>query len=165
MDYDLIRQAILILGSVLFYAVIARGLFNATEPYRHTALEIAEKLSQSSQVSERKKRFLFDRLGEVYSSLHAWKLVVFMVKTFAVLPFQDKEKNAAVVDEGIPPHLRASFDRFKLYWIISTVGNSPAAALLFVTLVLIMTAFFASLSAISGCLAFSRDDHHHGATT
>jgi hypothetical protein len=163
MDYDLIRYAALILGVILFYAVLARGLFNVTEPYRVAALEIAEKLTQSSQVADRKKTFLYERLGEVYSNWQAWQLVALMVGTFAVLPFRDTTKIAAGDDTGVPPHLRADYHRFKMYWMVSTVGNSPAAAFLFTTLLIIMVAFFASVSAISGCLAFSRD--HHGATT
>ncbi len=163
MDHDLIRYAALMLGGILFYAVLARGLFNVTEPYRVAALEIAEKFTRSSQVSAHKKTFLYDRLGEVYSNWQAWKLVALMVGTFAVLPFRDTTKIAADDDNGMPPHLRSDYHRFKIYWMVSTVGNSPTAAFLFTILLIIMVAFFASVSAISGCLAFSRD--HHGATT
>ncbi len=159
MDYDLIRYAALILLGILFYAVLARGLFNATEPYRVGALEIAERLTHSTQVAPKRKEFLNERLGEVYSNWQAWKLLALVICILPTLPFRNNIRNAERADKGIPSHLRADYDRFKGYWMVSTVANSPAAALLFAVITLIATAFFASVSAISGSLAFARDDH------
>jgi hypothetical protein len=164
MDYDLIRYAALILGGILFYAILTRGLFNITEPFRWRALEIAEKLKQSSQVSEGRKASLYRRLGEVYSRWTAWKLVLLMICVVFTLPFQ---KEGTDDDSNMPAYLRSDYQKFKIYWMISTVANDPAATFLFTLMAVIVLAFFASISAISAALAFERDnhDHRHNAAT
>jgi hypothetical protein len=163
MDYDLIRTALFVLGAVVFYAGLARGLLKVTEQYRWTALELAERLIDAPHVSVARKASLQRRLGEVYSSGQAWKLAALMVCVIAMMPFKAQDESRAEV--GVPHHLRNDFDRFKLYWMVSTVANSPAAALLFATLVIIAVAFSASISVISARLAFARDHHngHNGA--
>ncbi|MGY2989095.1 MULTISPECIES: hypothetical protein [Bradyrhizobium] len=151
MDYDLIRAALFILGGVLFYALLSRGLFRATEPSRQKALDIAERLFHSSQVSEARKAQLDRRLDEVYSNWQAWKLTFWMFEVALTLPF--RRPRMPVVRDGIPHQFQKDFARFIINWMIATVGNSPAAALLFATLVLIALAFSASIAAISSCLA------------
>jgi hypothetical protein len=166
MDYEIVRYAALILLGILFYAVLARGLFNATEPYRRQTIDIAEKLSHSTQVSNQKKEFVYDRLGDVYSPLEAWKLAASMVKAFVRLPFINAREVADRVDAGIPQHLRQDFNRFKNCWVAAVLGNSPLASFLFVTLALILIAFFVSLSVLSGWLVGGDENgNHHKAAT
>jgi hypothetical protein len=164
MDYDLIRTALFVLCAVVFYAALARGLLKATEQYRWAALEIAERLIDAPHVSAVRKASLQRRLGEVYSNWQAWKLAALMFCVIAMMPFKAPDESRAEV--GVPHHLRNDYSQFKLYWMVSTVANSPAAALLFSTLVIIAVAFSASISAISARLAFARDHHngHNGAS-
>jgi hypothetical protein len=119
-----------------------------------------------SAVPEERKASLYRRLGEVYSWWNAWKLVFLMVCVVFTLPF-DSAKKSSDGDAGVPPHLRADHKRFKVYWMIATVANSPAATFLFSLMAIIVLTFFASVSAISVALAFARDhhDHRHNATT
>jgi hypothetical protein len=158
MEYDLARAALYIVAAVLFYAVLARGLFNVTETFRWRALEMGEQLIHSPQVSDERKEAIYFRLGEVYSAWNAWKLVFMMVCVVFTLPFRGaRDYNAT----GVPPSLRADHKTFSVYWMIATVGNSPAAAFLFSLMVTIFLAFFASVSAISTALVSARDRHDH----
>ena len=167
MDYDLIRHGALILLGILFYAVLVRGLFNATEPRREEALDIAEELCRSEQVSEQKKKFLYARLGELHSSWQAWKLVFSLLIGIFRVPFIDTKATADRVDSGIPKHLRARFDSFKTCWVSGVMGNSPLAVFIFAPLALFMIAFFLSISAMARLMFNSStvDGNHTKAVT
>jgi hypothetical protein len=91
----------------------------------------------------------------VHSHWSAWKFL------------RSRLKPHLNIDNGVPSHLRADNSIFKLYWMLSTIANSPAATVLFSLMAIIMLAFFASVSAISRALAISQDhhDHRHNATT
>lgn len=160
MEYDLARAALYVIAAVLFYAVLARGLFNITETFRWRALEIGEQLAHSPDVSNERKEAVYRRLGEVYSVWNAWKLVFLLVCVLFTLPFMKDGEDRSV---GVPSHLRTDYKRFSVHWMVATIGNSPAAAFLFSFMAIIVLAFFASVSAISSALASSRDHHdHHG---
>ncbi|WP_035679509.1 hypothetical protein [Bradyrhizobium liaoningense] len=151
MDSHLVRYGALVLLGILFYAVLARGLFNVTENWRRRALEIAEDLHATGQLSDGRQRSLYRRLGEVHSALHAWKLVWRLVVVCVFyLPFSNRR--TVNLADGVPLQLRADYQRFNIYWVIATLGNSPAATLLFAMISLVMLAFVASLSAISDLL-------------
>lgn len=162
MDYDLIRAALIIVGGVAFYAVLARGLFNTTETSRQKALEIGERLIHSAQVSDEQKHMIYRRLGEVYSNWNAWQLALLMFCVVVTVPFRKRENEDNSSVSGVPPHLREDLERFRLHWMIATVGNSPAATFLFSTLVLVTLAFSASISAITNALAGEHGHHHDG---
>jgi hypothetical protein len=89
-----------------------------------------------------------------------------VLKAFVSLPFIDARDVAARVDMGIPQHLRQDFGRFRNCWVLAVLGNSPLASLLFVTLALVLIAFFASLSVLSGWLVGGGEsgNHHEPAT-
>lgn len=161
MDYDLIRNALLFLGCVAFYAALARGLFKVTEQYRWATLEIAERLLEAPNVSNERKVSLQHRLDEVYSGWQAWKLAAIMLCVVATSPFKQPDETRSEI--GVPNHLRADYSRFKVYWMVATVGNSPAAAFVFTTFFIIAIAFSASVSAISARIAVARDHHGGGA--
>jgi hypothetical protein len=158
MDYSLIQAALLVVAIVLFYAVIARGLFNFSEPFRWKALEIGETLIANAQVSDERRVGIYVTLGEVYSRWHAWRLLGLLLVVVSTLPFQGVDEPAA--GEGIPNHLKSDWARFNLYCMISTVANEPAAAFLFSLLAIFLLAFFASISAISMALSLARGHHH-----
>lgn len=159
MDHDLFRAALLVIGFVVFYAVLARGLFNFTEPLRLKALEIAETLNESAQVSTDRKASLYRRLGEVYSSLKAWKLVLLMLYVIVMLPFGRSPATDQSVNSGVPTNLQGEYNRFKVFWMVSTIANSPAATFIFSLLLILTLAFTASVFVISGALAFAQDHH------
>jgi hypothetical protein len=161
MDYHLVRAALIIVAFVAFYAVIARGLFKLTEVHRWNALEIAEKLNHSAQVSDHAKLIIRDRLTEVYSHWRAWQLVGLVICVAVMLPFR-RRANDGKLAEGVPAHFRWDYERFTKDWIVSTLGNSPLATFMFATVTLFIVAFSLSISALVGALAFHRD-HHDGA--
>lgn len=164
MDSHLVRYGALVLLGILFYSVFARGLFNVTGAYRRKSIEIAESLFQSDQVSDDKKRFMYDRLGEVHSAWQAWCLVALLLRVFVKIPFVDGRTIAMKVDAGIPANRLPEYSHFLTCWIFATLGNSPLAAFLFAMLALILIAFFASLSVISLFLAgASAGRGHHKA--
>lgn len=152
MDYHLIRYSALVLLGILFYAVIARGLFNLTENWRHSALGIAEELYADERLPERRRNSLYRRLGEIHSAFFAWKLLgrLVLVAVF-YLPFS-RVQPIEELAKDVPVHLRSEYQRFNVYWVIATLGNSPIATLVFATISLVMLAFFMSLSAISDFL-------------
>lgn len=152
MDYDLIRYAALILFIILVYAVLARGLFNATEPRRQEALDIVEELYHSAQVSDRQKKFVYDRIGELHSGWQAWKLVFSLLRATVRITFTNVQETTERVDSGIPQHLRPSYERLKVCWVIGILGNSPLALFVFAPLALTLIAFFTTLSAMSKLL-------------
>ena len=159
MDYDLIHTALIIIGGVLVYALLSRGLFRMTDACRQKALEQGEKLCHSAQVDGYIKGMVFHRLGEVYSPLQAWNLALHMILVVVVMPFRRIEK----VDEAsrllVPAHLQGDLRRFRVNWMVATVGNSPAAAVVFSFLLIMTLAFSASVSAISAALAVERRQH------
>jgi hypothetical protein len=160
MDYDLIRAALFIVGGVLFYAVLARGLFRITEPYRWAALDIAERLIHSAQVSPYRKEGIQRRLSEVYSGRQSWKMVFLLLLVLFDIVFKRSDLDEEASSGGVPSHLRNDNAKFKIYWMVSTVANSPAAAFIFTLLLIITLAFAASIAAISRSLDLAHD--HHG---
>ena len=161
MDHNLIRAALIIIAIVAFYAVIARGLFKITEPHRWDALELAEKLNHSAQVSDRIKITVQQRLTEVYSNWRAWQLVGLVICVAVMAPFKSIRTHSKPLAD-IPAHLERDYDLFSKKWMIATLANSPLATLLFVTVTLLIVAFSISMSALFNALAFQRD-HHDGA--
>ena len=162
MDYHLFRYAVLLLIGILFYAVLARGLFNATGVYRRKALVIAENLFQSDQVADDKKRFMYARLGEVHSTWQAWCLLALLLQAFVKIPFVDMREITTRVDDGIPVSRLPEYSHFITCWMVATLGNSPLATFLFATLALVLIAFFSSLSLISTILAGASVGRGHG---
>lgn len=162
MDSSLIHAALCAVAAVVFYAILARGLFKLAEPFRLRAMEIAERFSNSPDISREKMAHVYDRLGEVYSSVQAWKLVYLLICVFARRLFGLKDDLEC--ERGVPAKYQDDEARLGLYWMASTIANSPAATVLFATLMLMGVAFTASLAVIAKSLLMVQGRHaHHGA--
>jgi hypothetical protein len=136
---------------VVLYAIIARGMFRATEPLRHETIKIGTQLLNDKIVNERQKRRIRKALADVHSERRAWEITLLLFFLTVTCPFHkfDLPKSDEV---RIPEYMRDSLQQFQIRWVISTVANSPAAALIFTFLVSIVLAFAQSLRALSDIL-------------
>jgi len=161
MDYELLRITIIVLVSVALYALLARGLFLATEPARNRALDIYERFAAIEGVSSRQKEMMLKAVFDVHSSRKAWSMAVVMFFAAFAIPLGRRSLISSKDDGqvGIPVELRAEHERFIKLWLVSVMGNSPAAALLFVFCVILLVAFSVSLSAIVRLVAPNINNH------
>ncbi|MCL2716344.1 MAG: hypothetical protein FWD68_17705 [Alphaproteobacteria bacterium] len=146
MDLALLRDAAVFIGILLFYAILARGLFIATEPRRRSVLEIADRICQSDQIPEEKKQAVCSLLDDVHSVGSAWRIVFSMVRSLRggfVGPARRNELMARA-NEGIPPCFHDDLAKFRKDWMFATLGNSLLASILFAVFALSVTAFFFS---------------------
>jgi hypothetical protein len=136
---------------VILYAIIARGMFRATEPLRLETIEIGTQLLNDKIVNERQKRRIRKALADVHSERRAWEITLLLFFLAVTCPFHkfDLPKSDKVRN---PEYVRDSLQQFQIRWLISTVANSPAAALIFTFLVSIVFAFARSLRALSDIL-------------
>ncbi|OQW60727.1 MAG: hypothetical protein A4S14_02865 [Proteobacteria bacterium SG_bin9] len=160
MDYDLLKSSMFILAVIVVYAAMARGLFKATEQPRWRALEIAERMLVEPGFPEDHRRAMFTSLKEMHSPLMAWKVAGVMLLITIQSPFKKKQEiEASDVQRGIAGELRRDHSRFMNYWMIAVLGNSPAAALLFVMLGLVSAAFSLSISMVAKLVVSHLDRH------
>ena len=142
---------------ILFYAVISRGMFRAAEPLRYEMLDIAGELLNSENVSEAQKWRINLALSEIHSGRAAWKMIFWAICLIVMIPIHRfKLPNT---ERGIPNHLKGSFQKFQIRWLIATISNSPAAAFIFVLLTLLVSAFDLSIRKLSAVLMTKHDRH------
>jgi hypothetical protein len=121
----------------MVYAILARGLLNASEHLRAKCLDLYAKILKSGRADPQLVERLDGYLDELYSGWAAWKLVLLIVcAVFVALPARKLRTvfvgpSEPTYLEDIPEAVRKDFDRFTSYWILSVVANSPAAALIF----------------------------------
>ena len=155
MESDLLKYLLIGSAGLVFYAVLARGLFKATEPSRQLLLDLADKLTSSHQVSDAKKRAIIGRLSEVHSARSAWSMLFIVFYAAIVARTKDDDRLA----NGIPPHLAGDFQRFSAHWIIATLANSPIAALLAITIVILRAAATVSVGKFMAAIGRVHDKH------
>lgn len=160
----LLAAAVAVACGILVYAVIARGLFLVSEPLRSAALDLAEQLLKSDEVGEVDKRVVELTLNELHSSPAAWFMAL---RAFRVLFFASFHRGADTGEQpGVDPisaEMAPILQRYQLYWMLATMANSPAAALIFSALSLLGAAFSMSAAMLAALLAKSHDgDHGHG---
>lgn len=132
---------------VIPYAIIARGLFFATEPMRYRMIDLASELLSAEDLNENRKRGIERALKDVHSARAAWKLVAFLLCIIVIVPFKK------IPDENpVPARLVGTMGEFQTRWIVATLCNSPLAAFIFVLLLALLIAFAMSARAISNIL-------------
>jgi hypothetical protein len=160
MDKTLIHAALIILGGIFLYAVLARGLLNATEPVRGRALDLSEKILKSDRVDKELAARIEAQLNELYSNWAAWKLVFLITCTIVILPFKRFRKEPVVYND-VPMQLQDDYGKFSSCWIVATVANSPAAAILFTFIGLIGLSYLVPIGALSKLLSSHAGPFHH----
>jgi hypothetical protein len=136
---------------VALYAIVARGMFRATEPLRLEAIEIGVQLLNDKVVDERQKHCIKKALADVHSERRAWELTLLLFFLAVTCPFHKCDVRKSDKSR-IPEYMRESLQQFQIRWLISTVANSPAAALIFTFLISVVLAFAHSLRALSDIL-------------
>jgi hypothetical protein len=137
------------------YAVIARGMFRATEPLRYEMIDLAAKLLHNSGVSKAQKTLIESSLSDVHKAHVAWKVtfaLFFLVITIPIHHFKTPKLS------GVPSNMLGTFKKFQLRWIIATLANSPIAACIFVFLLMLLAAFTLSINTIFSVLMSRRGD-------
>jgi hypothetical protein len=133
-------------GAVAAYAVLCRGLFQATEPARQSLVDLAGSLIDSPSVSDKDKRQIYSMLDDVHSWRSAWKLAFVALLIAFQSPFVSRTPECAPLAR-IPANMRETFHRFIRNWIVATLGNSFAACVLFSIGMFVAIAVSASLEA------------------
>jgi hypothetical protein len=136
---------------VVLYAVIARGMFSATEPLRDEMIQIASRLLNDENINETQKRRVRRALSDVHSVRKAREITLLLFFLIMTSPFHSFDSPKPDKDM-VPEYMRDSLRQFQVLWIISTIANSPAAAVIFTLLVFIVAAFTQSFRALSGIL-------------
>jgi hypothetical protein len=166
MDTPLIHTALTIIGIILVYAVLARGLLYAGEPFRAKCLDLYEKLVMSKRADPHTIARMDSLLDDIYSNWMAWRLALLVICAVVfVLPYRKLmgQETPTTHLDSVPEAARADFERFTSSWILATVSNSPAAALIFAVAALVGIAFFVPLNVIAKILSSHTDSLEHRA--
>jgi hypothetical protein len=164
MDGWLIHTALTLIGITLLYAILARGLLYASEPQRAKCLSLYEKMVKSHRASPEFVARLDEFLDDVYSSWAAWRLAMLTIcAVFFLLPIRKLLGRTSPPSsyKGVPDSLQQDFGRFMSCWLLATISNSPAAALIFVFALLIGIGFFVPFHVIAKLLSSHSLDHKH----
>lgn len=145
---------------LLAYAVISRGLFQASDQFRHEAVEIARGIFQDPEATDHEKAIISSALDDFHSKLAAWRLVGSTFLYLVTVPAKWFGRREAEVSITGNPLREPAFDAFILRWSVSTVANSPITALLFAILV-ILTAALTMTGKVMGRVLFTHT-HHDG---
>jgi hypothetical protein len=165
MDSYLVHVALTVLLIIAAYAILARGLLYASEPFRQKCLELYEKMTKSNRADAECIAGLDEFLDEIYSNRAAWKLAALAVcVVFFVLPVRKLfGRTNPSRYSGVPESLQLDYGRFTSFWMLATVANSPAATMIFATVGLIGIAFFVPLHLIATVISSKGHsfDHRH----
>lgn len=129
-------------AAVLIYGILSRGLFRATDDLRQSLVELSYPLLDSERVADRQKRTINAAMDDVHSALSAWKVVFLLI---VVIGFIVTMRTPKIRENDVPSHLRQQFKTFRLRWLVSVLGNSPAALLVFSLIAVVFFAFVSSL--------------------
>jgi hypothetical protein len=135
----------------ILYALVARGLFRATEEMRCSLIEIAETLLSDDGMPSDEKEAINQALSEVHSAAAARQMAAAL---FYVVLFPDKRlrDQARAEMNLVPKHLQHTFDAFQKRWVIATLGNSPISSAAVVLLIIVRFIFVSSMLPISHML-------------
>jgi hypothetical protein len=139
---------------VVGYAIVARGLFRATDDLRLSLVDLAAPLLESEGVSEKQKRAVRKTLAHVHSARSAWVLVGMLLTVIVRLPFHKINSG----NDEVPASLRINYETLKTRWIVVTLANSPLAIAIFGMILILFFAFVTSLLPLAGILMKSQAD-------
>lgn len=151
----------LIVGVILLYAVVARGLFLLTDPVRHSLLDLAETLQEDTSFPESERRLVELALDHVYSTKYAWRMAFEVIGlSFGMLLGLVKRTQSASTGSSY----RDTYASFRYRWIVSVLGNSVIATVVFVLFLVILSSFATSVGFISRVLIHSGNGEDNGGT-
>lgn len=126
-EYQVLLAAAL---TVTFYAVLCNRVTRLVHSLRMRMAEKGEELLNTERLPDHMVIHIETSMNNAYCTFCAWA-VVFALPFAAVAVVLDKVKGRPDPFSDVPADLREGVDQFAMLSFVSTLANSPLAALLF----------------------------------
>lgn len=116
--------------TVTFYALLCNRVTRLVHSLRMQMAEMGEELLNTERLPGHIETHIEASLDNAYCTFCAW-VAVFALPFAAIAVVVDRVKKRPDPFADVPHDLRAKVDQFAMFSFISTLANSPLAALLF----------------------------------